>query len=57
VEVELKEELDAFVLASLAEYAKLFLQPGANVRTRKSGIAFLRLRQLFCLGCVVLSGA
>lgn len=28
---ELKEELDAFVLAVLAEYAKLFLQPGADV--------------------------
>eukprot|EP00752_Nemacystus_decipiens_P018595 g16673.t1 len=30
VDVELKEELDAFVNASLAEYAKLFLEPGAE---------------------------
>ena len=29
--MELKEELDAFVNASLAEYAKLFLEPGAEV--------------------------
>lgn len=32
VDVELKEELDAFVQASLEEYAKLFLEPGADVR-------------------------
>ena len=31
--MELKEELDAFVNAALAEYAKLFLEPGAEVRT------------------------
>lgn len=29
--MELKEELDAFVEASLAEYAKLFLEPAAEV--------------------------
>lgn len=32
VDVELKEELNAFVQASLEEYAKLFLEPGADVR-------------------------
>lgn len=32
VEAELKEELDAFVLAVLTEYSKLFLEPGADVR-------------------------
>eukprot|EP00903_Cladosiphon_okamuranus_P015485 g14296.t1 len=30
VDVELKEEIDEFVNASLAEYAKLFLEPGAE---------------------------
>ncbi|CAN0102576.1 unnamed protein product, partial [Laminaria digitata] len=30
VEAELKEELDAFVLAVLMEYAKLFLEPAAD---------------------------
>lgn len=34
--MELKEELDAFALASLEEYAKLFLEPGAEVRAKKS---------------------
>lgn len=32
VEAELKEELDAFVQAVLMEYAKLFLEPGVDVR-------------------------
>lgn len=37
VEAELKEELDAFVQAVLMEYAKLFLEPGVDVR-RHSGL-------------------
>lgn len=32
MDVELKQELDEFVQASLEEYAKLFLEPGADVR-------------------------
>lgn len=37
VEAELKEELDAFVQAVLMEYAKLFLEPGVDVRRRDGG--------------------
>lgn len=36
--MELKEELDAFVLASLTEYAKLFLEPGADVSIYRKSI-------------------
>lgn len=32
VQAELVEELDGFVLVVLAEYARLFLEPGADVR-------------------------
>ncbi|CAM9120966.1 unnamed protein product [Ectocarpus sp. 4 AP-2014] len=34
VDVELKQELDEFVQASLEEYAKLFLEPGADEDTQ-----------------------
>lgn len=36
MDVELKEELDAFVHASLEEYARLFLEPGAEVGNASS---------------------
>lgn len=39
--MELKEELDEFVNASLAEYAELFLEPGAEVKSTCS-VAMLR---------------
>ena len=37
MEAELKEELDAFVQAVLVEYAKLFLEPGVDVRRQDGG--------------------
>ena len=38
MDLELKEELDAFVNASLEEYAKLFLEPGAEVKQASSAV-------------------
>ncbi|CAM9230645.1 unnamed protein product [Discosporangium mesarthrocarpum] len=49
VDLELKEEMDAFIVAMLGEYAKLFLQPGSEVTAQHRTVEDRQKRLFYAL--------